>query len=189
MQSASGVVCAELIREFLEFYRLDYTLQIYTPEVNLAGTTPMSKEELSRRSGLGSQASEGKPILMQLLESFLTGDREAAPKAGSSSPVQNSSSLFDPPAPVVSQSMQQPNKRRDDFDDDSSQKNKRGSPDMFTNNRSLNNVGSANAGSKKSDHEKRLELASQMLEEASQEERSGYRAEIQKSSASKHSQS
>jgi FOP N terminal dimerisation domain len=35
MQSASGVVCAELIREFLEFYRLDYTLQIYMPEVNL----------------------------------------------------------------------------------------------------------------------------------------------------------
>ena len=35
MQTASGVVCAELIREFLEFYRLDYTLQIYVPEVNL----------------------------------------------------------------------------------------------------------------------------------------------------------
>ena len=35
MQSASGVVCAELIREFLVFYRLDYTLQIYMPEVNL----------------------------------------------------------------------------------------------------------------------------------------------------------
>jgi hypothetical protein len=33
------------------------------------------------------------------------------------------------------------------------------------------------------DHEKRLELANQMLEEQSQEERSGFRAEIQKSAS------
>ncbi len=46
----------------------------------------MSKEELARRSGLANQASEGKPLLVQLLESFLTGDRQAAPKA-SGSPV------------------------------------------------------------------------------------------------------
>ena len=52
MQSASGVVCAELIREFLEFYRLDYSLQIYLPEVNLNHQSAMSKEELTRRSGL-----------------------------------------------------------------------------------------------------------------------------------------
>jgi len=30
---------AELIREFLEFYRLDYTLAIYGPEANLKGKT------------------------------------------------------------------------------------------------------------------------------------------------------
>ncbi len=85
MQSASGVVCAELIREFLEFYRLDYSLQIYVPEVNLSGTNPMNKDDLARRTGLG-QHTEGKPIMMQLLESFLSIDKEAAPKA-SNSPV------------------------------------------------------------------------------------------------------
>jgi len=53
MQTASGVLCAELIREFLEFYRLDYSLQIYLPEVNLAQQKAMSKDELSRRAGLG----------------------------------------------------------------------------------------------------------------------------------------
>jgi hypothetical protein len=63
MQSAQGVVCAELIREFLEFYRLDYTLQIYMPEVNLNQREAMSKDELVRRSGLSGPA-EGKPILM-----------------------------------------------------------------------------------------------------------------------------
>ena len=102
MQTASGVVCAELIREFLEFYRLDYSLQIYVPEVNLSGTQPMNKDDLAHRSGLGERA-EGKPIMMQLLESFLSGDREAAPKGAMGSPEQqNSSSLFDPPAPVTS---------------------------------------------------------------------------------------
>jgi hypothetical protein len=47
------------------------------------------------------------------------------------------------------------------------------------------NAASANAGSKKS----RIELASQLVEEVSQEERQGYRAEIDKSSMSKNSQS
>ena len=78
MQSAQGVVCAELIREFLEFYRLDYTLQIYMPEVNLNQQQAMSKEELTRRSGLAGNCSEQKPLLMQVLEGFLSGDRQAA---------------------------------------------------------------------------------------------------------------
>ncbi len=58
MQTASGVLCAELIREFLEFYRLDYSLQIYLPEVNLAQQKAMSKDELSRRAGLGQDAAQ-----------------------------------------------------------------------------------------------------------------------------------
>ena len=65
MQTASGVLCAELIREFLEFHRLDYTLQIYLPEVNLAQSKAMSKDELSRRAGLGQDAAQqNKPLLM-----------------------------------------------------------------------------------------------------------------------------
>ena len=35
LQSATGVLCAELVKDFLEFYKLDYTLAIYLPEVNL----------------------------------------------------------------------------------------------------------------------------------------------------------
>ena len=71
MQTASGVICAELVREFLEFYRLDYTLQIYLPEVNLNNGTAVSKEDLARRAGLASNFNENKPIMMQLLENFL----------------------------------------------------------------------------------------------------------------------
>jgi hypothetical protein len=46
----------------------------------------MNKDDLARRSGLGERA-EGKPIMMQLLEAFLSGDREAAPKGAMGSPV------------------------------------------------------------------------------------------------------
>jgi hypothetical protein len=82
MQTASGVICAELIREFLEFYRLDYTSQIYLPEVNLAHQKTMSKDELSRRAGLGQDAPQmNKPLLMQVLEGFLAGDHAAAQPA------------------------------------------------------------------------------------------------------------
>ena len=35
LQHTSGLLCAELIRDFLEFYKLDYTLSIFMPEVNL----------------------------------------------------------------------------------------------------------------------------------------------------------
>jgi hypothetical protein len=82
------VVCAELIREFLEFYRLDYTLQIYLPEVNLNHSNGMSKEELARRSGLSSsfESTESKPLLVQLLEGFLSGDRSAASPAAQQQP-------------------------------------------------------------------------------------------------------
>ena len=49
----------------------------------------MSKEELTRRAGLaGAPPTEGKPILMQLLESFLSGDRSPA-AAGAPVPESN----------------------------------------------------------------------------------------------------
>ena len=78
MQTATGVICAELVKDFLEFYKLDYTLQIYLPEVNLNNQNCMSKEELSRKVGL-SEPSAQKPLMAQLIEGFLSNDRAAAP--------------------------------------------------------------------------------------------------------------
>jgi hypothetical protein len=82
----------------------------------------MNKDELARRAGL--RHNEGnKPILMQLLESFLSLDRDAAPKAQQSPPAHhNNSSMFEgAPSQNASQSVNQPAKRLDDrFGDDSS---------------------------------------------------------------------
>ena len=54
MQHATGVLCAELVKDFLEFYKLDYTLSIYMPEVNLSSQQAMSKDELAKKIGLGN---------------------------------------------------------------------------------------------------------------------------------------
>ena len=69
----------ELIREFLEFYKMDYTLNIFGPETNMQGKTP-DVADLARRSKL-DQSSQDKPVLLQILEQFMQGDRAAGPPA------------------------------------------------------------------------------------------------------------
>ena len=71
---------AELIREFLEFYRLDYTLAIFKPETNIKGD--IDRDGLAQRAGFENGIADGKPILLQLLESFMAGERGAAPMKG-----------------------------------------------------------------------------------------------------------
>ena len=66
------MICAELVKEFLEFYKLDYTLSIYMPEVNLNQQQALSKEELGNKVGLGSVLDSHKPVMMQLVEGFLS---------------------------------------------------------------------------------------------------------------------
>jgi hypothetical protein len=41
-----------MVREYLEFYSLDYTKNIFVPEVNLSKENPMSKQELTSKIGL-----------------------------------------------------------------------------------------------------------------------------------------
>lgn len=137
----------------------------------------MSKDELTRRSGLSQQA-ESKPVLMQLLETFLAGGSSGAqapaPAAGKQSPSPVQSRVEPVPAQPLSQA--QPPKRKEEV----AHKRDSPSPDFFSGDK----LKSANAGNKKSERERHLEIASQMLEEQSQEERSGFRAEIPHKSSS-----
>jgi len=48
-----STLAAEVIREFMEFYRLDYSLAIFGPEANLKGKTE-NRNELTKRTGLKS---------------------------------------------------------------------------------------------------------------------------------------
>lgn len=71
--SKQGTLMAELVREFMEFYRLDYSLAIFKPEANLTGD--VDKQDLAQRAGLSDLTEEGKPLLLQLLEAFCAGER------------------------------------------------------------------------------------------------------------------
>ena len=66
-----ATLASEVIREFLEFYRLDYSLAIFGPEANLKGKTE-NRSELASKVGLKS-AGDKKPLLVQLIESFCSG--------------------------------------------------------------------------------------------------------------------
>jgi FOP N terminal dimerisation domain len=57
MQTATGVLCAELVKDFLEFYKLDYTLAIFMPEVNLNQGNSMGKKELSKKVGIAEPSN------------------------------------------------------------------------------------------------------------------------------------
>jgi len=54
---------AELIREYLEFYRLDYSKQVFVPETNLTTKQESSRDELIDQAGLGN-ADAKKPLLL-----------------------------------------------------------------------------------------------------------------------------
>eukprot|EP01022_Parablepharisma_sp_SALTPOND_P000762 TRINITY_DN105011_c1_g1_i1.p1 TRINITY_DN105011_c1_g1~~TRINITY_DN105011_c1_g1_i1.p1 ORF type:complete len:366 (-),score=78.31 TRINITY_DN105011_c1_g1_i1:139-1236(-) len=73
VDNEDGLICAELIREFLEFYKMDYTLQIFVPECNLSAESKM-KDRLPGLLGVGKDDSKGKaPLLAQLVQMVKSG--------------------------------------------------------------------------------------------------------------------
>lgn len=62
---------ALLIKEYLEHYKMDYTLSVYLPEIAMQRQEhQVARDELAERSGLaaGKPASTEKPLLVQLLQ-------------------------------------------------------------------------------------------------------------------------
>lgn len=68
--------CAEIIREFMEFYRLNYSLAIFGPESNLKGKTE-NRNSLAEKAGV--VANNDKPILMQIIEALQSGNYKSKP--------------------------------------------------------------------------------------------------------------
>lgn len=74
------MIAADLIREFLEFYRMDYSLGVFMPECNL-NKEPLRKNDLKKRSGL-EEADTSMPLLMQMIKKFRAGEAGAVSGAG-----------------------------------------------------------------------------------------------------------
>ena len=86
---------AELFREYLEFYKMDYTLNIFGPEANLTGST--DKADLAKRTGMAKPNGQ-KPIIVQILEAFMSGDKGAPAPAAVEKKSQFEMPKFDEPA-------------------------------------------------------------------------------------------
>ena len=61
---------AHMIKEYLDFYRMEYTLSVYVPEAALSNQESLSREELQRKAGLQSQTQT--PLLVQMLKQLKT---------------------------------------------------------------------------------------------------------------------
>jgi len=69
METELGQISAELIRDFMEYFALNCTLNIFIPECHL----PSKKKELTYiESKLKIRASHEKPILFTILEKLMT---------------------------------------------------------------------------------------------------------------------
>jgi hypothetical protein len=64
LDNQDAQVCLEIIWDFLEYYKLKNTLEIFLPECNLKRRS--TREELEYKSGLRSEI--GKPLLLNMLE-------------------------------------------------------------------------------------------------------------------------
>ena len=79
VETTEGMLCIDIIREFLEFYRMDYTLSTFLPECSLS-QEPKTRQELEDKIGL-QPWNTSMPLLMHLILSFQKGVTSA--KAGS----------------------------------------------------------------------------------------------------------
>ena len=57
------------MREYLEFYRMEYTLSVYLPEVAMQNQEGLTREELCNKSGVNTPPSSESsvPLLVYLI--------------------------------------------------------------------------------------------------------------------------
>lgn len=75
IETVEGEMCIDIIREFLEFYRMDYTLSTFLPECSLS-QEPKSRQEIEQKVGLSS-CNTSMPLLMHLINSVKNGSAKA----------------------------------------------------------------------------------------------------------------
>eukprot|EP00696_Hemimastix_kukwesjijk_P013302 gnl/Hemi2/26664_TR8952_c0_g1_i1.p1 gnl/Hemi2/26664_TR8952_c0_g1~~gnl/Hemi2/26664_TR8952_c0_g1_i1.p1 ORF type:complete len:173 (+),score=66.74 gnl/Hemi2/26664_TR8952_c0_g1_i1:123-641(+) len=93
-----GKLLAELICEFLQFYQLDYTLSVFSPEAVMPTDTLPDRPQLASRLGIKPGGDrDRRPLLHHVLQQFQ--DRQSSPVN------QYPSSL--PPTPPTPQTPQQ----------------------------------------------------------------------------------
>ena len=52
MDNCDGRLCAEIIREFLDFYAMKHTLHVFVPEMSLESGFARTRREIEREAGI-----------------------------------------------------------------------------------------------------------------------------------------
>lgn len=117
-----GKVALEIINDFLEFFKMEYSLSVFTHEANLKDAA--KREELQGKLGLKPDAS--KPVLFHLINSLLSDSNHSKENQASSltsKPAELSKSPGDKPKTNLVKNIandlknaEAPNKNFDSFD-------------------------------------------------------------------------
>jgi hypothetical protein len=70
-----GLLCAEIIREFLSFYQMEHSLHVFVPEMSLSEDFPKRRQEMEREIGIVDK-DQSKPLLLKLVEQIKFGAKE-----------------------------------------------------------------------------------------------------------------
>lgn len=69
---AEGIITLEIILEYLEFFKLDYTAQVLRKEANL--NDPIIRDKLAGKIGLSSNKDSLRPLLMIMVTDMKLDD-------------------------------------------------------------------------------------------------------------------
>jgi hypothetical protein len=70
-ESKEGHENLSLIKEVLQFYNMDYTLNIFNSEANLK--EEIKREELLTKNNLKGKIQDDKPVLFHIFQQFMKG--------------------------------------------------------------------------------------------------------------------
>lgn len=74
VSNEDGLLCAEIIREFLQFYRMEHTLHVFVPEMSLPEDFPKPRLTIEKEIGV-TDKDQSKPLLLKLIEMVKFGVR------------------------------------------------------------------------------------------------------------------
>jgi len=52
VSNEDGLMCAEIIREFMQFYKMEHSLHVFVPEMSLSEDFPKKRQEMEREIGI-----------------------------------------------------------------------------------------------------------------------------------------
>nr|XP_006815156.1 PREDICTED: FGFR1 oncogene partner-like [Saccoglossus kowalevskii] len=85
ISTKEGVLTLSLVREFLQYFNLDFTLAVFDPETNI-GSNYESRDTLAREVNVvDSEKTQDKPLLYYLMKKGISADNKGRRKISSTS--------------------------------------------------------------------------------------------------------